>query len=221
MLVYNFFERFIKNVMSMEFLNDLATEYQYLLSAIGSLATAFAVYLALRNHKPKPKIEVELNIDTKQCCISPNEQPEYNFICAEVINLDPMPIEIQINSFRSKRKQIIYPIDYKDNSGYTLPSEDIVYEYYIDKNISSWNPLGDDLKQYPFLIKSGESKKFFLFLEKEFIEEFSKAGFLKRTLIKMNLFCLFCKPRVVIYNKFIYRASLGTKLKTKIKKVVK
>lgn len=195
--------------------------YQYTFSAIGALATAFAVYLALR--KRKPKIEVELNIDTKYRLIAPDDQPQYNFICAEIINLDSMPIEIQINSFRSKRKQIIHPIDYIDNSGYPHPLEDIGHYFYTDNkgNSDRWEPLAEDLKQYPFLIKAGESKKFYLFFEKEFIEKFSKAGVLKRILIKMNLFCLFYKPRIVIYNKFIYRASLGRELKNKIKKVIK
>jgi hypothetical protein len=199
-------------------LNDITKQYQYLFSAIGSLATVFAVYLALR--KPKPKIQVEFIFDTKNKLTDSNQQFEAHIICAEIINLDSMPIEVQLNSFRDQDKQILCPIDYIDESGYPHPAEDLVRDYYIDRISYSWNPLENEMKKYPFLIKAGESKKFYLFAENEFMNKFLRVGFCNKIPIKMNLFFLIYRPKVIIYNKFVYRVGLSKNLKSKIKKKI-
>ena len=208
--------------MSMKFLNDLAIEYQYLLSSIGSLATAFVAYLACRGYKAK--IRAELKIESKSYLSSSMGQVSWNFIVIDITNLDSMPVQIKFNSFQIKNIQdksdLIYPMDYDDDGGFPHPSEDIEFKTHIGYEVERYNPLAKDMKKYPILINSGDSKNFYFTEEKDYINSFSKINCIKKALLRVGLYFLFYRPKIILYNKFIFQIKLSKELKVKIKNVI-
>jgi hypothetical protein len=207
--------------------------YQHTFSAMAAIGTMLAVisslYLTRRIHKPK--IYAKLKVETKYFFAAPDDQPSWRFIVVDVINLDSMPIQIQANSFRiSDTKSdyqgyFLHPIDYIDESYCPYhPLEDIEHKYHTDDKggHESHNPLAKEMKEYPVLINSGDSKKFYFVEEGEYIDSFSNLGLIKKVLIRAGLFFLCYRPKIILYNKFIFRIKLSKGLKTKIKeKVIK
>ena len=165
----------------------------------------------------KPKIYAELKVDRKDFFIAPHYQPSWSFIVVEVTNRDSMSVQIEIDSFKKESGEVWFPIDFQDDSGFPHPLEDIVDQYYSDKGDSeSCNPLKKEMKKYPVLINSGESKKFYLMEEKEYIGSFSNPRLMKKILIRAGLFSLCYRPKITLYNKFIFRMRLFEGLKIKI-----
>ncbi len=185
------------------------TIYEHAFSVFGAIVKMFYLH--------KPKIYAELKVDRKDFFIAPHYQPSWSFIVVEVTNRDSMSVQIEIDSFKKESGEVWFPIDFQDDSGFPHPLEDIVDQYYTDKGDSeSCNPLKKEMKEYPVLINSGESKKFYLMVEKEYIGSFSNPRLMKKILIRVGLFSLCYRPKITLYNKFIFRMRFFEGLKTKI-----
>jgi hypothetical protein len=205
----------------MKFLIDLAIEYQHIFTAIGAFGSIIAAFasLYLIFKKAKPKIKVALYTITHGEYLD-NQNINYEFIVCKIKNIGSCAVEIDGDSFKICGKTVD-PIDrvYQDYTMIDRPYEEFNYEYYVSKNESEiYNPLARKLKKYPFCIKSGYSKSFYILGKYSKIddENFIKQLEEKEINIKDNF-----SFDVLVNDHFNFKAKIEDRLKARINKVIK
>ena len=91
----------------------------------------------------------------------------------------------------------------------------IVKMFYLHKP-KIYAELKVDRKDFFIAPDYQPSWTFIVVEEKEYISSFSNPRLMKKILIRVDLFSLCYRLKIILYNKFIFRMRLSEGLKTKI-----